>query len=341
MKRLFLLTAITILTSCSALKPAVHEDFLPKKKEAKSFDDSSDSARSLASIEEEDDSSEPEVVSSNDDDIEEEFSEEEAEFLVNDEQNEDKNIEQLTKIKIKEAEDRQAMSLLEDKEKNELKKISKKKYLSDEENFDLEKESAYLKNNLDELDPQTIRSLEDYDIDELKAQQIKAELEKERLAILDDTVKFEKYVKVENAKNTEGRFNVLKTNDPTMMANLEKSIKPKVSKDIIKRSIASEEKKERNLASINYGPKNLFYAARKGFPGTIRYFIHHKKLDVNSVDEKNGKTALIHAVENGKFGNVRALLNFRADKSIRDQKGKTALDYAKELGHPHIERLLQ
>ena len=55
----------------------------------------------------------------------------------------------------------------------------------------------------------------------------------------------------------------------------------------------------------------------------------------------SGETILMEAVRLGNLETVDFLLGLGADASIRDNKGKTALDYAKECGFPDIARLLK
>ena len=51
--------------------------------------------------------------------------------------------------------------------------------------------------------------------------------------------------------------------------------------------------------------------------------------DPSHGDTQNGFTALICAAFNGHEGCVRLLVEAGADRSIKDNGGKTALDYAK------------
>ena len=54
-----------------------------------------------------------------------------------------------------------------------------------------------------------------------------------------------------------------------------------------------------------------------------------------------GHTALHLAAYNGKIQVVEALLNAGADKAVKANNGKTALDDAQEENHPAIVKLLR
>lgn len=55
---------------------------------------------------------------------------------------------------------------------------------------------------------------------------------------------------------------------------------------------------------------------------------------------KTGDTALIAAASWGQTEVVKRLLDAGADKSVRNEKGKTALDIAREKRHTQIVALL-
>lgn len=55
----------------------------------------------------------------------------------------------------------------------------------------------------------------------------------------------------------------------------------------------------------------------------------------------NGVSPLIFAAQSNNEKLVQLLLNFKADKHLKDQNGKSALDYAKELEFEGIQKLLQ
>ncbi|PKL38636.1 MAG: hypothetical protein CVV41_22450 [Candidatus Riflebacteria bacterium HGW-Riflebacteria-1] len=61
----------------------------------------------------------------------------------------------------------------------------------------------------------------------------------------------------------------------------------------------------------------------------------------NNLQDNEGKTALIHAVEKNREQLVRILLLAKADTSIKDKSGETALDYAKEMGSTKIGDMLR
>ena len=54
-----------------------------------------------------------------------------------------------------------------------------------------------------------------------------------------------------------------------------------------------------------------------------------------------GQTALHEAARNGKIQVVEALLNAGADKALKDEDGKTALEEAQKEGHTAIVKLLR
>ncbi len=61
----------------------------------------------------------------------------------------------------------------------------------------------------------------------------------------------------------------------------------------------------------------------------------------NNLQDKDGKTALIHAVEQGNEEIIKMLLLSGADTGIKDQKGLTALDYAIEKDAIRIINMLK
>ena len=57
--------------------------------------------------------------------------------------------------------------------------------------------------------------------------------------------------------------------------------------------------------------------------------------------DDNGRTALHWAALHGKIQVVEALLNAGADKAVKDEDGRTALDLAQYNNHPAIVKLLR
>jgi ankyrin repeat protein len=73
--------------------------------------------------------------------------------------------------------------------------------------------------------------------------------------------------------------------------------------------------------------------------GVLEYLFNECGIDVNEQDVF-GETALIRAAKLGNLIMVDFLLGYGADKSLFDDDGKTALDYAKEGGHAAIAKRL-
>ncbi len=66
-----------------------------------------------------------------------------------------------------------------------------------------------------------------------------------------------------------------------------------------------------------------------------------KGADIDHVERTLGWTALIWAAKRGHMQTVQTLLRHGADPSLRDLRGKTALDWANEKQHHEIAALLQ
>ncbi len=91
-------------------------------------------------------------------------------------------------------------------------------------------------------------------------------------------------------------------------------------------------KENTNLTKKKYNPRSLFFASKNAVGETLRYLIEKKNIDVNSINNSDGKTALHYAIEKKKYGNIRALLKLGADPSIKDSTGNTAKDLAMKNG---------
>merc|ERR1712228_71584 len=72
----------------------------------------------------------------------------------------------------------------------------------------------------------------------------------------------------------------------------------------------------------------------------IKTLISSKEIGVNSKNPTNGQTLLIYAVIIGNFDLVKAICNFGADVSIKDEEGLDALDYALKFGQYKITEII-
>lgn len=83
----------------------------------------------------------------------------------------------------------------------------------------------------------------------------------------------------------------------------------------------------------------LFRAVRVGSPDAVKALLASPNVDVNAVDE-HGNTPLIEAARLGHDKVATALLIARADTSIKNNEGKTALMLAAEGRHDETVRVL-
>ena len=79
-------------------------------------------------------------------------------------------------------------------------------------------------------------------------------------------------------------------------------------------------------------------AAFQGDLESIKLLLAHGA-KVNVVDA-NGATALMYAVEFGRKAVIKPLLDAKADATIHDKRGYTALSIAKEQDDPEIYNML-
>ena len=94
-----------------------------------------------------------------------------------------------------------------------------------------------------------------------------------------------------------------------------------------------------------YGGNALIPAAEKGHLNNVKLLLKDGKVDINH-QNNFGYTALIEAVALRDGSEVyqqivQELLAYNADKELRDEWGKTALDYAKELGYTEMVKMLE
>ena len=99
----------------------------------------------------------------------------------------------------------------------------------------------------------------------------------------------------------------------------------------------------RNVVNI-YGGNALIPACEKGHLDTVIFLLENTDINVNHIN-KLSWTALLEVTVLGNDNKnyqeiVKVLLKHGADKNIKDNSGKTALDYAKERNLKNIERLL-
>ncbi|MFJ5766949.1 ankyrin repeat domain-containing protein [Lysinibacillus sp. NPDC093210] len=103
---------------------------------------------------------------------------------------------------------------------------------------------------------------------------------------------------------------------------------------------------EPNQKIVNrYGGNTLIPAAEKGHLNNVRVLLEDGKVNINH-QNKFGYTALIEAVAltDGSVVYqqiVQELLAYNANKELRDNSGKTALDYAKEMGYTKMIEMLE
>ncbi|MFJ7664695.1 ankyrin repeat domain-containing protein [Lysinibacillus sp. NPDC097162] len=103
---------------------------------------------------------------------------------------------------------------------------------------------------------------------------------------------------------------------------------------------------EPNQKIVNrYGGNALIPAAEKGHLNNVKLLLEDGKVDIDH-QNKFGYTALIEAVAltDGSVVYqqiVQELLAYNANKELRDNSGKTALDYAKEMGYSKMVEMLE
>ena len=92
----------------------------------------------------------------------------------------------------------------------------------------------------------------------------------------------------------------------------------------------------KNKAGTNLHDKEertpLHFAAEEGHANVVRMLIE-SEADINAQDY-NGWTPLMTAVEHGHIDVVETLLKFKADKNLQTNDGESALDNNKFVGVP-------
>ncbi len=79
-----------------------------------------------------------------------------------------------------------------------------------------------------------------------------------------------------------------------------------------------------------YGSEAIIWAARNGFPDTLKYLVEHGA-DINSAGF-GGLRPLHHACNQLREGVLKLLIELGADMDATDNNGSTALHYAAERG---------
>ncbi|MGF2142914.1 ankyrin repeat domain-containing protein, partial [Vagococcus fluvialis] len=94
-----------------------------------------------------------------------------------------------------------------------------------------------------------------------------------------------------------------------------------------------------------FGGNTIIPAAEKGHLDTVKLLLEDGTVDINH-QNNYGYTALIEAIaltDGSKVYQdiVAELLKYGADKNLKDNYGKTAIDYARELGYGNILKMLE
>lgn len=92
-------------------------------------------------------------------------------------------------------------------------------------------------------------------------------------------------------------------------------------------------------AKDSNGQTPLMFAVKGSHLDTIEYLLKNGA-DVNARSIKQGFTALTTAAAIGNVSVVRLLLEHGAEKGIAERDGNTALDRARQYGHPDVAALL-
>jgi ankyrin repeat protein len=88
-------------------------------------------------------------------------------------------------------------------------------------------------------------------------------------------------------------------------------------------------------------PEDQFFSAvRAGDTDFVEDYLDREVVDVDVQDE-NGMTALMIAVNQEDLQMVRTLIPYRPDPDITDNDGRTVMDIAKERGNMAIQSALR
>jgi uncharacterized protein len=88
------------------------------------------------------------------------------------------------------------------------------------------------------------------------------------------------------------------------------------------------------------GQTALMYATRGSDIPTVEFLLKHGA-EVNAQSSKRGFTALTIAAGVGNVELVHLLLDHGADRNLAESDGNTAVDRARQNGHPAVATLLQ
>ncbi|MCP4076275.1 MAG: ankyrin repeat domain-containing protein [Gammaproteobacteria bacterium] len=88
------------------------------------------------------------------------------------------------------------------------------------------------------------------------------------------------------------------------------------------------------------GYSAMMLAASNNFPFIVELLIE-KGADVNRVENTNGWTALIWSAKQGHEAVVQVLLNYQADKAVKDLTDTTAMQYAQLKKYESVIDLLK
>ena len=91
-----------------------------------------------------------------------------------------------------------------------------------------------------------------------------------------------------------------------------------------------------------YGIDSVYgLASRNNYVLIVQYFLDNELFSINDIVDGENRTALIVAVQGQAYDVCEYLINSGADKTMKDVRGKSAYDYAKELNDEKLLDLLE
>ena len=93
--------------------------------------------------------------------------------------------------------------------------------------------------------------------------------------------------------------------------------------------------------SSYYDCTALMYQAEHGTVESMESLLAHKPPALINLKDREGRTALYLAVKGDNPAKVRLLLDYGADKTIRNNAGLTALEYARTYNHTECIKVLE